>query len=161
MSQDQGPQGQKTWARGPASLCCPLQQSPSQEASSRPEEGRSYSPLRRQLVQPATDDGRSFLRRGSVAGVRRNGSVLVRLRQAPGGQGHPLGGGAALSNAAVALRVSGGTRPSRTSCPGGRLTPERRQRPQAHASSRKGGAGLAQPRLYEWKRGRSLSLRAG
>ena len=64
--------------------------------------------MRRELVQPAADDGRAGLGQGGEAGVGGDDQVLVRLRGVQAGPG--VGGrrgGEGLSHRAVALGVGG------------------------------------------------------
>lgn len=79
----------------------------------------------RQLVQPATDDGRSSLSQGGVAGVGGDGQVLIWLWvEGVNGQGEAAQGGRSFSHGAVTLRVSGLKSLRQTLGPGELVAPE-------------------------------------
>lgn len=85
---------------------------------------KSYAPLRRQLVQPAADDGRGSLVQGGVAGVGRDGQVVVCLgEEGVGGQRGAAGRGRSFTDGAVTLSVYGMKRLREPLGPGELLTP--------------------------------------
>lgn len=80
---------------------------------------KSNAPLWRQLVQAAADDGRGSLCQGGVAGVGRDGEVVVRL----GGEGGAAERGRSLAHGAVTRRVSGEKRLRQPLRPGELVAP--------------------------------------
>lgn len=94
--------------------------------TSRPHQlCETNAPLRRQLVQPAANDGRGSLGQGGVTGVGGDGKVLVGLAgEGVVGQRKAAEGGWSFSHSAVTWRVPGVKRLRKTLCPREPVTPE-------------------------------------